>query len=95
MMGRDRQTLADAVLVSAGGMEGIFDMSRKNDVAISDDINGINLEDVSVADNRARDYIHSSGHYPATEAVLSQEEEFVTGPQGELITATNNETIEL
>lgn len=95
MIGRDRQTLADAAVALSGSMEGVFRLSRKNGIPISDGINGLELEETGVIDINAHDYIANGKHFPATESILSQEDEFVTGPQGELILATNNETIEL
>lgn len=95
MKGRDRQTMADAALMATGSMEGIFDMSRKNNVAVSDDINGVELNETGVIDSKAKEYISIKNHVPATEAILQIEDEFVTDSQGNILTTNQNENIEL
>lgn len=65
MIGRNRQTMADAALESSGSIEAVFALSRANGMGLDADISGVELTEVAVTDRQVVDHYRRNSIVPA------------------------------
>jgi|LSQX01.3.fsa_nt_gb LysM repeat protein len=92
---KQRQTAFDIALIACGDREAAFEISRLNDISLSDTIEpGTELEIPAVRNKKVVDYYKVNGIEPATEDTdTADEDELLTISDAEILTITEEENI--
>ncbi len=93
MVGRDRQSMADCALETKGSAEAVFDMARRSELSVSEDVKGTVLESGYAEDAKVTERYRSRGVKPACGEETSSDV-LTTEDGSENILTNNNETIE-
>lgn len=91
---KQRQTVFDIALIKCGDREAAFEISRLNNISLSDTIEpGTELE-IPAVRNKKVDYYKVNGIEPATEDTdTADEDELLTISDAEILTITEEENI--
>ena len=93
MVGRDRQSMADCALETKGSAEAVFDMARRSELSVSEDVKGSVLESGYAEDAKVTERYHSRGVKPACNEETASDV-LMAEDGSENILTNNNETIE-
>lgn len=90
MKAKDRQTLMDIALSTCGDMETVFDIAEKNDLSLTAELSGIEIDVPEAVNKRASGYFSGNGTEPATDSD-SDEQQVLSGNDDDYILMSNDE----
>lgn len=94
MKAKDRQTLMDIALVACGDMETVFDIAEKNDLSLTAELFGIEIDVPETVNKRVSGYFSANGTEPATDSD-SDEQTALTSNDEDYILMSNDENYTL
>ncbi len=89
MKAKDRQTLMDIAVSSCGDVEAVFEIAENNDLSLTVELSGIEIDVPEKSNQKVADYFADNGITPATASDKSEETQ-ITSNDGNYILMSND-----
>lgn len=94
MKAKDRQTLMDIAVSSCGDVEAVFDIAEKNDLSLTSELFGIEIDVPEAVNKHVSGYFSGNGTEPATDS-NSDEQQVLSSNEDDYILMSNDENYTL